>query len=188
MRIEEPHLRNRCRAHESGLLIELRANFHAAAARNATRERVGGFLLLHGHARTGAEVICAVHWHPRLHTLEIFKQDAAIGGEIADDGKLREWLEPDRLFEFVHQRGAGHARFAINEHGARPANFFKTIGLVSNGCGRLAVASDRIGGDLHERGDDVHAGLVDKLELFPARLVAGRSLAANFEENGFVGH
>src|SRR5438093_11729726 len=103
VRIKEPHLRNRCRAHESGLLIELRANFHAAAARNATRERVGGFLLLHGHARTGAEVICAVHWHPRLHTLEIFKQDAAIGGEIADDGKLREWLEPDRLFEFVHQ-------------------------------------------------------------------------------------
>src|SRR2546426_5081046 len=126
MRIEEPHLRNRCRAHESGLLIELRANFHAAAARNATRERVGGFLLLHGHARTGAEVICAVHWHPRLHTLEMFKQDAAIGGEIADDGKLREWLEPDRLFEVFPQRGAGPARPSLDEHCARPPKFFQT--------------------------------------------------------------
>src|SRR5438093_8787888 len=119
MRIEEPHLRYRCRAHESGLLIELRSNLHAAAARNATRERVDGFLLLHGHAWTGTEVVSTVHWHPGLYTLEIFEQYTAISGQVANYREFREWIEPDRLFEFVHQRRAGHARFAIDKHCSR---------------------------------------------------------------------
>src|SRR5437867_5296426 len=188
VRIEEPHLRNRCRAHESGLLVELRANFHAAAARNAARERVDGFLLLHGHAWTGTEVVSTVHWHPGLYTLEIFEQYTAISGQVANYRKFRERLEPDRLFEFVHQRGAGHACLAIDKHGARPANFFKTIGLVSNGCGRLAFTGNGVAGDLHHRGDHVHPWMPGKFELLPARLVVGRGLSANFEEDFLVRH
>src|SRR5437773_12165016 len=83
VRIKEPHLRNRCRAHESGLLVELRAHFHAAGARNATRARVGGFLLLHGHARTGTDVVSTVYGHPGLYPLEIFEHYASIGGASA---------------------------------------------------------------------------------------------------------
>src|SRR5207244_11334432 len=98
----------------SGLLVELRANFHAAAARNATRERVRGFLLLHGHARTGTEVVSTVHGHPGLYTLEIFEQYTATSGQVANNRKFRERLEPDRLCEFGHQRRARQASLALN--------------------------------------------------------------------------
>src|SRR2546428_9307569 len=110
MRIEEPHLRNRCRAHESGLLVELRANFHAAAARNAARERVRGFLLLHGHARTGTEVVSTVHGHPGLYTLEIFEQYTAISGQVANNRKFRERLEAGWRFSVCPRRRARPAR------------------------------------------------------------------------------
>src|ERR1700694_1291346 len=57
MRIEQANLGNRGRADEAGILVELRTSLHAGAARNAARERIGNFLILHSYARARAEGI-----------------------------------------------------------------------------------------------------------------------------------
>ncbi len=56
---------------------------------------------------------------------------------------------------------------AVDEHGAGAADFLEAIGVVGDGRGGLAVAGDRVGGDLHQRGDHVHAGVPGELELLP---------------------
>src|ERR1051325_6437269 len=45
MLVEEPHLRDGGCADKAGMLIELRARLHAAAAGDAARDRIGFFLL-----------------------------------------------------------------------------------------------------------------------------------------------
>src|ERR1043166_3334968 len=103
MRIKQPNLRNRRRAHEASVLVELRASLHAAAAGNAARKRISGFLVLGRHARTGAQIVRAIDRDPRLYRLEIFEDHAAVGRQVADDGELRERLQPNWLLELVNQ-------------------------------------------------------------------------------------
>src|SRR6266536_387499 len=59
-------------------------NEHTDAARNAARQRISLFLLLHGHARSRAEIVSAVHRHPGLHSFEIFKQHVAIHRQVTN--------------------------------------------------------------------------------------------------------
>src|ERR1039458_3730220 len=101
MRVEQAYLRYRGRAYESCVLIELRTGFHAAAARDAVRQRIGLFLVIHGHARAGAEVVGSIDRYPGFDLLQVLEEYAAIDGEVSDDGKLRERLKLERLIEVV---------------------------------------------------------------------------------------
>jgi len=76
------------RAHEACVVIELGADFHAAAAGNAAGERVRRLLLFHGHARAGAEVVAAIDRHPGFDGLQVLEQHTAVDRQIADYGKL----------------------------------------------------------------------------------------------------
>src|ERR1700757_5196056 len=102
MGVEQPHLRDGRSAYEAGVLVKLRAGFHATATRNAARERIGDFLIFRVQARPRPKIIGAVDRYPGLNGLEILKDHATIGGQIADDRELRKWLQPNRLFEIVN--------------------------------------------------------------------------------------
>ena len=106
-----------------------------------------------------------------------------IDSEIANDRKLRERLQADRLVKLVNQGGAGHPGAAIDQHGARAADFLQAIGVISDRCSRRALSRDRIGGDLHQRGDHVHAWFPGKLEFFPERLGFRCGLSLDLETN-----
>src|SRR6267378_2289338 len=114
MRVEQPNLRDGGRTDESRVLIELRAGFHTAATRDATRQRIGFFLVLHGDSRPRTKVVAAIDRYPGFHFFQILEEHAAIDGEIANDGKFRERLELDRLIEVVEQRRAGHAGASVD--------------------------------------------------------------------------
>src|SRR5205823_6355281 len=114
---------------ESGALVELRASFHAAAAGDAARERIGTLLLFRRKTWAWAEVVGAVHRYPCLHPLQVLEEHAAIDSEVANDRKLGERFKADRLVKVIDQRGACHARPAVDEHGAGSANFLEAIGI-----------------------------------------------------------
>ena len=86
--VEEFDLGNSGCADEARVLIELRADLHAAAAGDAIRERVIGFLLLREYARTGAEIVGAIDGNPGFDAHQIFKEDGAIDLEVADEREL----------------------------------------------------------------------------------------------------
>ena len=46
------------------------------------------------------------------------------------------------------------------------------------------MSGEGVGGDLHQRGDHVHARLPGKFEFLPVRLGFGIGLSLNFEEYG----
>ena len=142
-------MRNCGRAHEASVLVELRTGFHATAAGDTTREWIGLLLLFRAHARTRTQVVGAINRDPRFNRFQIFKQNAAIDGQIANHGEFGKWLEPDRLVEFIYQRRARHARASVDEHGAGAANFLETVGVVGDGRGRLAIAGDRVRRNIH---------------------------------------
>ena len=75
--VEELDLRDGGCADEACVLVELRADFHAAGAGDAVRERVIRFLLLRVDARAGAEIVGAVDGNPGLDAHEVFKQHAS---------------------------------------------------------------------------------------------------------------
>src|SRR5208283_3025955 len=152
---------------EAGIFIELWAGLHAAGTGDAAGNRIGDLLLFRHDARARTEVVSAVDRNPGLDGFEIFKDHAAVGGQIADDRELGERFEFDRLFEIVDERGAGHAGASIDEHGAGAADFFEAIRIVGDRRGRLAVTGDRVRGDFHQTGNHVHVRLPGEFELFP---------------------
>jgi hypothetical protein len=186
MRIEQAHLRDRGCSNESRALGELRTGLHAATARDATRERVGRLLRFGRLTRAGAEVVGAVDRNPRFDLFQVLEEHAAVDGEIAHDGELREWLELDGLIEMIEQRRAGHPSFAIDDHGARAAHFFEAIRVVGDGRSLLAVTRDGIGRDVHERRSDVHVRPVSDFELLPGRGGVRGELAFDLDDYGFV--
>ena len=95
--IEELGLRDGGSADEAGDVVELRADFHADGAGDAVGERIALLLDLRGLARAGAEVVRAIDGHPGFDGLEILEEDAAVDGEVADDGELGERGERDGL-------------------------------------------------------------------------------------------
>ena len=186
MGVEKPDLRDSSRAHESRIFIELRTSLHTAAARDAAGEGVSHFLILLGQTRAGAKIVGAVNRHPRFNRFQILKEHIAVHGEIADHGKLFERLHSDRLLEIIDQGRAGHAGASIDEHGARAADLFETIGVVGDGRCRLALAGDGVSGDLHEGGDHVHARMPGQFELFPVGSGSGSVLALDCDDDGLM--
>ena len=67
---------------------------------------------------------------------QVFKQNRAVDLQIAHQRKLRERLDLDGLLEIVDQRGAGHARLAVDAHRAGAADLLQAIGVVGDGRGR----------------------------------------------------
>jgi hypothetical protein len=156
---------------EAGDVVELRADLHADGAGDAIGEWVKLFLQLRQLPRAFAEGIGAVDGDPGLDLLEVLEEDAAVDGEVADDGELRERREGDGLViirpaEFVDQGGAGHGGLAIDEHGAGAADLFEAVGVVGDGRGLFARDVDGVERDFAEQRGDVHAGAVGDLELF----------------------
>jgi len=114
--VEELDLGDGGRANEARVVVELRADFHAAAAGDAIRERVAGFLLLGEDAGAGTEIIGAVDGYPGFDGLEVFEEDRAVYLEVADEREFAEWFDLDGLFEIVDQGGAGHTGLAVDPH------------------------------------------------------------------------
>ena len=75
-----------------------------------------------------------------LTRIQVFEQHRAVDLQIADQRELGERLDLDGLFEIVDQRGAGHARFAVDAHGAGAADLLEAIGVVCDRRGRLPSA------------------------------------------------
>ena len=188
MGVEELDLGDGGCADEAGGVVELRADFHADGAADAVRQRVGCFLRLWEDARARAEIIGAVYGDPGFDGLEVFEEDAAVDGEVADYGELGQRLDADGLLEFVDERGASHTGFAIDDHGAGAADFFEAVGVVGDGRRFLAGGVDRVGGYIHHGGDDVHAWLPRQLEFLPGGLGIGAGLTLDFDLDGFGGH
>ena len=111
-----------------------------------------------------------------------------LDGEIAYDGELREGFEFYGLLKIVNQRGASHASAPVDQHGARAADFLKAIRVVGDGRCGLPLAGDGVGGDLHERGDHIHARMPGEFELFQIRLGRGSVLALDLDQDRFVSH
>src|SRR5580704_10847019 len=122
MVVEQAHLGDSRRAYESRVVIELRTCLHAAAARDATRQRIGNFLRLLRDARAGTKIIAAIDWYPGFDLFKILKKHTAIDGEIAHHRKFRERLQLDRLIKMIEQGGASHAGASVDQHGARTAD------------------------------------------------------------------
>ncbi len=182
--VEELDLGDGGGADESRFLVKLRADFHAAGAGDAIGERVIHFLLLGEDARAGTQVVRAVDGDPGFDAHEIFKEDGAVDLEIANERELGEGLDLDGLFEIVDEGRAGHTGLSVDAHGTGAADFLKTIGVVGNGRGGLAVGGDGVGSDLHHGGDDVHAGTPFEFEVFPCGRSVGGGLTLDFEFNG----
>ena len=154
---------------EAGVLVELRAGFHAAAARDATRERIVFFLFSGRLARARAEVVGSVGRNPGLHLLQVLEEHAAIDRQVADDGELGERFQLDGLLQLVDERRARHAGAAVDEHGAGAADLFQAVGVVGHRRGRFTLLGDRVGGDVHQRRGDVHAGTIGQARTPPNR-------------------
>ena len=120
-----------------------------------------------------------------LTRLRTFEHELAIDGEIADDREFGHGLDADGLFELIDQRGAGHAGFAVDEHGAGAADFFEAIRIVGDRSGCLAVASDGIFADVAQADDHVHVGAPVEAEFFPVRGFFGRGLALDADDDFF---
>src|SRR4029077_17227404 len=101
----------------------------------------------------------------------------------ANDGKLGERFEANGLVKLVNQGGAGHPGAAIDQHGTGAADLLEAVGIISDGGSWLALSSDGVGGDLHERGDDVHAWFPGKFEFLPVRLGLRGGLSFYLEED-----
>ena len=186
--VEELDLRDGGRADEVCLFVELRADFHAAAAGDAVRERVIGFLLLGEDARAGAEIVGAVDGDPGFDAHEVLEEDGAVDLKIADERKFRQRLDADGLLEIFNEGGARHAGFAVDPHRAGAADFFEAIRVVGDRRGGAAVGGDGVGGDLHHGGDDVHAGAPFEFKLLPYSGCIGAGLALDFELYGLGWH
>jgi hypothetical protein len=186
--VEEFDLGDGGGADEAGVLVELRADFHAAGAGDAVGERVIGFLLLGEDTWAGAEIVGAIDGDPCFDAHEVLKEYGAVDLEIADERELRQRRDLDGLFQILNQRRAGHAGLAVDEHGAGATNFFEAIGVVGDGSGVATLGGDGVCGDFHHGGDDVHAGTPLQLEVFPCRWRFRAGLALDFEFNGFGCH
>ena len=114
--VEELDLGDGGCADEACVVIELRADFHAAAATDAVGKRVAGFLLLGEDAGAGTQVIGAVDGDPGFDGLEVFEEDRAVYLEVADERELAERLDLDGLFEIIDEGGAGHTGLAVDPH------------------------------------------------------------------------
>src|SRR5207245_2673871 len=101
MGIEEPHLADGGRTHESCMVVELRADLHAGAAGDAARIWIRLLLILCGLTRAGTEVIGAVDGYPVMKAFEILEEHGAVDREVAHHGKLAERLDANGLLEFV---------------------------------------------------------------------------------------
>ena len=88
--VEELGLGDGGGADEAGGVVELGADLHADGAGDAVGERVALFLNLRELAGAGAEVVGAVDGDPGFDLLEVFEEDGAVDGEVADDGELAE--------------------------------------------------------------------------------------------------
>ncbi len=121
----------------------MRADLHADGAGDAVREWVALLLNLRGLAWACSEVVGAVDGYPGFYFLEVFEEDGAVDGEVADYGELAERGEGDGLVfvragELVNERGAGHGGLAVDEHGAGAADLFEAVRVVGDGSGRAA--------------------------------------------------
>jgi hypothetical protein len=152
-------------ADEAGGIIELGADLHANGAGDAVGERVALLLNLRVLAGAGAEVVGPVDGDPGFDLLEIFEEDGAVDGEVANYGKLAEGSEGDGLLKLVDEGGAGHAGLAVDKHGAGAADLFEAVGVVGDGRGGLPGDVDWIERDFAEERGDVHARTVGDLEL-----------------------
>jgi len=124
--------------------FNLRANLQAISAADAARERIGFFLRFGSYARTFAEIVAAVDGNPGLDALQALEHELTIDGEIPHDGKFRHRFDADRLFKLVDQGRARHARFTVDQHRARTANFFQAVRIVRNRCRPFAIARNRV--------------------------------------------
>jgi hypothetical protein len=83
--------------------------------------------------------------------------------------------------QFVHERGAGHHRLAVDEHRAGAADLFEAVGVVGDGRGGRAGHVDGVERDLAEQRGDVHVRAIGDLELLDHGLRVGRGLALDLD-------
>src|SRR5436190_2012245 len=88
--VEELGLGDGGGADEACGVVELGADLHADGAGDAVGEGVALLLDLRSLAGAGAEVVGAVDGDPGFDLLEIFEEDGAVDGEVADYGELAE--------------------------------------------------------------------------------------------------
>jgi hypothetical protein len=187
--VEELGLSDGGRAYEAGGVVELGTDLHADRAADAIGERVALFLNLRGLAGARAEVVGSVDGDPGFDLLEVFEEDGAVDGEVADYGELGERGEGDGLVfvgagELVDERGAGHGGFAVNQHGAGAADLLEAVGVVGDGRGGLARDVDGIERDLAEERGNVHARAVGDFELLGGCGGVGVGLALDLDFDG----
>ena len=127
MHVEQAHLADDGRAHELIMLIHLWANLQAVPATDAVRKRIAFFLNFGRHARAFAEIVSAINGNPSFHALQAFKHELAIDGEIAHQRKLGHRRDANGLLELIDQRRTRHARPAVDQHRAGPADLFEAI-------------------------------------------------------------
>src|SRR6266478_9621162 len=183
--VEKAHLVDDCGTDEisGGSAGNLWTNFQTIAAGDAGGKLVRFFLSFRSDARPLAEIVSAVDGNPRFDAFQALKHELPVNSEIADYGKFRHRLQPNRLLQFINQRRTSHACFAVDEHRARAADFFQAIGVVRNWSGFFAVTGYGISRDVAQADDRVHRGPPGQREFFPVLRALRAYLSLNFYDD-----
>ena len=96
----------------------------------------------------GAQVVGAVDGHPALDLLEVVEHPLAVDEQVADHGELGHRRELDVVLAglgqlLVGQAAAALPHLAVDDHGARPANFFEAARVPHDGLNLLAAGGHR---------------------------------------------
>ena len=90
----------------------------------------------------------AVDGHPALDLLEVVEHPLAVDEQVADHGELSHRRELDVVLAglgqlLVGQAAAALPHLAVDDHGARPANFFEAARVPHDGLNLLAAGGHR---------------------------------------------
>ncbi len=119
----------------------------------------------------------AINGHPAFDHLEVVEHALTIDPQIANDRELAHRLKCDGILrrakairkQLVNKRGAALAYFAVDDHGARAAHFFKTVAIPNDGCRLLPIHRHRIAGDSEQATDHIGLGPLRHIKLLLIR-------------------
>ena len=156
-------------------LQELRAGLQAAAATHALAVQIGQLLLVLRLPRAGPHVQIAVDRQPGPNLLQHGENPRAVDHQVAEHGNLvigRSSISPGRSRQqLIHQRGAGLADPAVDQHRAGAADLFQAVALPGHRRHLLAFGGHGPLGDLLQHADAVHVRLVLDAEPLPVALL-----------------
>ena len=169
---------------------KLGACFEAAAAGHAGAQLVACVLVLVVFRRAGAQGVEPIDGDPGFDAFEVVEHALPVDPEVSDDGELAHGGKGHGIAGVgavvVEEEGAALASDAVDEHGARAADFFEAAGIPDDGVGVFSLGGAWVCGDPLEAGDDVGAlsPLDGDIECFDSGGFTGAIASVDAEADG----